>query len=271
MSLLKIKISTGPVVAYEDTGGSGVPIIFSHGLFMDHTMFAPQIEHFRAAWRCITWDERAHGGTVARGAFTYWDSADDLLALMNSLDISRAIHVGMSQGGLLGMRAALLEPARFVGIVQLATQAGKLAEDGAEAFKAIIAEWQKEGATEAKLKFLTNLILGPGIDPSYWRRYWATFTPSQLEDAVSALYALDELYDRLHEVVVPTLTIHGLADVSTPYQRAERVAREVPDSRGITLIEGGPHAVNISHPDQVNSALSTFLAELAAEDPTIRQ
>jgi pimeloyl-ACP methyl ester carboxylesterase len=152
----------------------------------------------------------------------------------------------------------------------LATQAGKLAEDGAEAFKAIIAEWQREGATEAKLQFLTGLILGPGVDDSYWRKHWATFTPSQLDDAVSALYSIDELYDRLHEVVVPTLTIHGLADVSTPYQRAERVAREVPDSRGITLIEGGPHAVNISHPQQVNSALSAFLAELTADDPTIR-
>jgi pimeloyl-ACP methyl ester carboxylesterase len=58
--------------------------------------------------------------------------------------------------------------------------------------------------------------------------------------------------------------------VSTPYQRAERVAREVPDSRGITLIEGGPHAVNLSHSDQVNAALSAFLSELTAADPTIR-
>jgi 3-oxoadipate enol-lactonase len=266
----KIKVRTGPEIAYEDTGGAGVPIIFSHGLFMDHTMFAPQIECFRKSWRCITWDERAHGGTAYRGQFTYWDSAQDLLALMDALGINRAVHVGMSQGGLLGMRAAILKPQRFVGIVQLATQAGKLADEGAEAFKAIIAEWQQRGATPDKLQFLTDLILGPGVDAAYWRQYWARFTPAQLDDAVSALYALEELYDRLHEVVVPMLTIHGLADVSTPYQRAVRAAREVPDSRGITLIEDGPHAVNLSHPDQVNSALRAFLSELTVADPTIR-
>ena len=270
MPVSKIKVRTGPEIAYEDTGGAGAPIIFSHGLFMDHTMFAPQLECFSKSWRCITWDERAHGGTVSKGHFTYWDSAQDLLALMDALEIERAIHVGMSQGGLLGMRAAILKPRRFAGIVQLATQAGKLAEEGAEAFKALIAEWQQKGATPEKLQFLTDLILGPGVDAAYWRRYWATFTPAQLDDAVSALYSLDELYDRLHQVVVPLLTIHGLADVSTPYQRAERVAREVPDSRGITLIEGGPHAVNLSHPDQVNSALNAFLSELAAADPAIR-
>jgi 3-oxoadipate enol-lactonase len=267
----KIKISTGPIVAYEDTGGGGVPIIFSHGLFMNRNMFGPQVAQFSPSWRCITWDERAHGETqYPPGDFTYWDSARDLLALMDGLNISRAIHVGMSQGGLLGMRAAMLQPQRFVGIVQLATQAGKLAEDGAQAFKAIIEEWKLKGATPDKLQFLTDLILGPGIEPAYWHRYWSTFTPQQLADSTSALYSLEELYDRLREVSVPLSTIHGLADVSTPYERAERVAREVPDPRGITLIPDGPHAVNLSHSEAVNAAIAEFVDELARENPNIR-
>ena len=264
MAFSKIKISTGPEIAYEDTGGAGTPVIFSHGLFMNRTMFAPQIDEFSKSWRCITWDERAHGDTVyARGHFTYWDSAKDLLALMDALRIDRAIHVGMSQGGLLGMRAAILAPKRFVGIVQLATQAGKLAEDGAAAFKIIVDEWIDKGATAGKLQFLTDLILGPGVDPEYWRKYWATLKPAQIDDAVSAIYSIDELYARLPEVVVPLCTIHGKADVSTPYERAERVAREVPDPRGVTLVEAGPHAVNLSHPAIVNTALRDFFAELA--------
>lgn len=272
MGSSSVRISTGPEIAYLDTGGAGVPIIFSHGLFMNRAMFAPQIEEFSKSWRCITWDERAHGDTVyPRGHFTSWDAARDLLALMDALDIERAIHVGMSQGGLFGMRAAMREPRRFVGIVQLSSQAGKLAEEGAAAFKGIIEEWKIQGATPDKLAFLTDLILGPGVDASYWHAYWKKLTPQQIDDAVSPIYSLDELYDRLNEVVVPVLTIHGLADVSTPYQRAERVAREVPDSRGITLIEDGPHAVNLSHAEQVNAALRAFFAELSAEDPTIKR
>jgi len=271
MAWSRIKIATGPEIAYVDTGGAGVPIVFSHGLFMNHTMFAPQIDEFSRSWRCITWDERAHGETThPPGHFTSWDGARDLLALMDALRIDRTIHVGMSQGGLLGMRAAILAPHRFVGIVQLASQAGKLAEEGAAAFKTIIDEWKTRGATPDKLVFLTNLILGPGIDPTYWHEYWKTLTAQQIDDAVSPIYSLDELYDRLHEVVIPLLTIHGLADVSTPHERAERVAREVPDSRGIALIEHGPHAVNLSHADEVNAALRTFFAELLAEDPTIK-
>jgi 3-oxoadipate enol-lactonase len=270
MTTKSVALPTGPVVAYEDTGGKGVPIVFSHGLFMDHTMFAPQVARFAARWRCIAWDERAHGATKSSGHFTYWDSARDLLALLDALGIERAIHVGMSQGGLLGMRAAILAPRRFAGLVQLATQAGKLDEEAVGPFKALMSEWIARGATEDTLQFLVDLILGPGVDPTYWRACWKRLTSAQLDDALSALYSIDELYARLREVVVPLCTIHGLADVSTPHPLAERVAREVPNPRGITLIENGPHAVNLSHPAEVNAALQAFLDTLTREDPSIR-
>jgi pimeloyl-ACP methyl ester carboxylesterase len=271
MSTAMIRVATGTTIAYEDSGGPGVPIVFSHGLFMNRHMFRPQVDEFSRTWRCLTWDERAHGETrYETGSFTYWDSAQDLLGLLDALHISRIIHVGMSQGGLLGMRAAILRPDRFCGIVQLATQAGKLAEDGADAFKAIMEEWKSQGATPDKLEFLTNLILGPGVPSSEWQRYWSTLAPTALTDMTSALYSLEELYDRLSEVKVPLCTIHGLNDVSTPYQRAERVAREVPDAREVTLIPGGPHAVNLSHPAEVNAAIQRFIDELVAGDPTIR-
>ncbi|WP_068076694.1 alpha/beta fold hydrolase [Novosphingobium lentum] len=261
MALAHVTLPTGPTVSYEDSGGGGTPVIFSHGLFMDHTMFDAQVAEFAGAYRCITWDERAHGGTGWNAPFTYWDSGRDLIALMDALGIHKCIHVGMSQGGLLGMRAAILAPERFTGIVQLATQAGTL--EGAEPFRAFIDGWKADGADADKLTFLTDLILGPGIDPAYWYAYWKTFTPDQLETAVAPLFAIDALYDRLHEVTVPVCTIHGLADFGTSHALAERVAREVPDPRGVTLIEDGPHAVNISHAAQVNAALRTFFDELA--------
>ena len=51
----------GQRLYYEDTGGDGPAIVFSHGLLMDGSMFAPQVQALRGAWRCITWDERGHG------------------------------------------------------------------------------------------------------------------------------------------------------------------------------------------------------------------
>ena len=205
MSDFRKSLATGPTVAGSRTEGSDnkVPIIFSHGLFMNREMFTPQVEHFSADFNCITWDERAHGQTTWSGEFTYWDSARDLIAMMDALGIERAVHVGMSQGGLLGMRAALLAPERFVGIVQLASQAGALDEEAAAGFRQFVAGWVEDGATPQLLDFLTNLILGPGVAPQKWHAYWSALTPRQIGDAVSAIYALDVIYDRLPELQLP--------------------------------------------------------------------
>ncbi len=67
----------GQRIYFEDTGGRGAAVIFSHGILMDHEMFEPQVAALSDEFRCITWDERGFGQTEAHGAFTYWDSADD--------------------------------------------------------------------------------------------------------------------------------------------------------------------------------------------------
>ena len=232
-------------------------------------MFAPQVAAFQRDWRVIMWDERAHGGTAYTGDFTYWDSARDLLALMDALGIARCIHIGMSQGGLLGMRAALLAPERFVGIVQLSSQAGKLAEDGIGPFRALMDDWILHGTTADLLQFLSALILGPGVDEAYWHAMWRNMPGPHIRSALSALYTLDEIYDRLPELRLPLATIHGLADVSTPAERAIKVADSVPNPAGLTLIEGGPHAVNLTHAAQVNAAIEAFLRHLIRENPEL--
>ena len=117
----------GQAIAYEDTGGPGPAIVFSHGLMMDHTMFTPQVGALRGRWRCIAWDERGHGGTAGDtlAPFSYYDSADDLAALLAHLGIERAVLAGMSQGGFLSLRCALTHPEIVRALVLIDTQAGR--------------------------------------------------------------------------------------------------------------------------------------------------
>ena len=72
----------------------------------------------------ITWDQRGHGGTPAPGPFSYWDSARDVLALLHHLGIERAVLGGMSRGGFLSLRAAMLAPQRVRGLILIDGQAG---------------------------------------------------------------------------------------------------------------------------------------------------
>ena len=84
----------GQSIAYDDTGGDGPALIFSHGFLMDRTMFEAQLDSFRGNYRCVVWDERGFGDTPVAGPFSYWDSADDAVALMDHLGIDRAVLLG---------------------------------------------------------------------------------------------------------------------------------------------------------------------------------
>ena len=86
----------GQNLYYEDTGGRGPALVFSHGLLMDHTMFAPQVQALQGRFRCISWDERGHGQTADPeqcAPFDYYDSADDLAALLEHLGVERWMRI----------------------------------------------------------------------------------------------------------------------------------------------------------------------------------
>ena len=72
----------GQSINYSDSGGDGPALIFSHGFLMDLSMFDAQVEALKDEYRCIAWDERGFGNTPVIGPFSYWDSADDAVALL---------------------------------------------------------------------------------------------------------------------------------------------------------------------------------------------
>ncbi len=103
----------GQRIFYTDSGGDGPAVVFSHGFLMDASMFDPQVAALAPEFRVITWDARGFGATEFDSQpFTYWESAHDALVLCEHLGIERAVFAGMSQGGFLSLRAALLAPER---------------------------------------------------------------------------------------------------------------------------------------------------------------
>ena len=97
----------GQHIYFEDSGGGGAAVIFSHGFLMDHDMFAPQVARWPASSVASPGTSGVSATRPPLGGFTYWDSADDALALLSHLGVEQAFFVGMSQGGFISMRAAL--------------------------------------------------------------------------------------------------------------------------------------------------------------------
>ena len=135
----------GVEITYTDSGGQGQAVVLSHGFLMDQTMFGPQVTALTPRYRVITWDQRGHGGTRATGEFTYWDSAADVLALLDHLGVEQAVLAGMSQGGFLSLRAALTAPDRVRALVLIDSQAGQEDPAIAPAYEEMHQAWLDNG------------------------------------------------------------------------------------------------------------------------------
>lgn len=254
----------GTEINYTDSGGDGIAVIFSHGFMMDHTMFDAQVNAISGEFRCIAWDERGFGGTRATGPFTYWDSADDALALLDHLGIEKAVFVGMSQGGFLSLRAALRSPERVIAIVLIDSAIDVDEPEQIEGYKGMLHVFEHSSDEKRSEVFAitSSLILGDDTLAGDWIPKWENYDRQQLVLAGGALISRDDIMDRVNEITAPTLIVHGSEDSAITLDRAQLADRLLVNSRGVVVIDGAAHAPNMTHPNEVNAALVPFLRSL---------
>jgi pimeloyl-ACP methyl ester carboxylesterase len=251
----------GQRLYYEDTGGTGPAIIFSHGLLLDGTMFAPQVAALRDKYRCIVWDERGHGKTTGETLppFTYYDSANDLAALLAFLGVGSAILAGVSQGAFLGMRCALVHPERVRALILISAQTGVDDPKTLQGYGAMLDAWIANNLPEEIAATIGDIVFGPGWPgAAAWKEKWRTKTAPNLRGAFDALAGRDDIGDKVSAIGVPTLIIHGDADAAIPLAKAQAMRASIPDAE-LVVAEGG-HSVNMTNPVPVNAAIEAFLA-----------
>ncbi|MEM7093137.1 MAG: alpha/beta hydrolase [Actinomycetota bacterium] len=255
----------GQSITYEDSGGDGPAVLFSHGFLMDHTMFDAQVAALGDDYRCVRWDERGFGDTPATGPFSYWDSADDAVALLDHLNIESAVFVGMSQGGFLSLRAALAHPDRVRALALIDSQAGVDDAETLEGYRGMIAHWTSDEPLGDVGQFVAGLIIGEPELSATWIDIWESRRDDrrgQMVHAAGALLDRDDITERLGEIACPVLSFHGDGDMAISMERAQAVQAGVADPRGLVTVPGGAHAPNMTHPEIVNPALVEFLASL---------
>lgn len=251
-------------IAYSDSGGDGPAVVLSHGYLMDSEMFHPQIAALAPEYRVIAWDERGFGATRATGDFSYWDSASDVIGLLDHLGIDQAVLGGMSQGGFLSLRAALVAPARVRALILIDSQAGQEDPAAAPAYEQLDQTWLEHGP-EPVQDIVASIILGPPdgpVDYAPWFVKWAAADRKELHLAFRCLMDRDDITGRLGEITCPALILHGTADAAIAMERAEAVQAGLGGAATLVQIEGGSHAANLSNPDQVNVAMLEFLRSL---------
>lgn len=254
----------GQNIYFEDTGGDGPAVILGHGFLMDHEMFVHQVAVLRDQYRVITWDERGFGLTEYDGEpFTYWDSANDCLALLGHLGIERAVVGGMSQGGFLSLRVALTAPERVRALILLDSGAALDHPDTLAANQGMVDMWLAVGPVDDLANAVATIIIDDPAENPKWVAKWQARPKELMAEPARCLLTRDDVSPRLGEITCPALVVHGTEDTAIPMEYAEEMAAGLVGCGGVVKV-GGAHAANLTNPEPVNAAILEFLAGLPA-------
>jgi pimeloyl-ACP methyl ester carboxylesterase len=254
---------------YEDTGGPGPAIVFSHGLLMSTRMFAAQMTAFRDRYRCIAYDHRGQGQSSDPGGRSHDMETcfRDAVAVIEGLDARPCHFVGLSMGGFVGMRLAARRPDLLYSLTLLETSAEPEAAENVPKYKRLGFVVSLFGARLVVDKVMPILFGRTFMaDPATadtraaWRKEIGS-RPRGIVRAVRGVIERRGVMNEIESVRLPTLVVVGDEDVATPPPKARRIHEHIPGSRLVRIPAAG-HSSSIEQPAAITQVLSDFLATL---------
>jgi pimeloyl-ACP methyl ester carboxylesterase len=161
------------------------------------------------------------------------------------------------------MRAALSAPERVKALVLLDTQSGKEDEAVIEGYRGMRETWLSAGPVDELTEPIAALIINDPDENPKWIAKWKARPKEAFAEPSLTLFERDDITDRLGEITCPAFIAHGTADTAITLDLARKLRDDLPNCVAFVEVEGGAHAANLTHHDQVNPPLLDFLRKFA--------
>lgn len=264
------KIINGVSLSYEVYGNGSETIFFAHGLLWNRHIFDSQIDEFKDKYRCIAFDFRGQGQTAITDTGYDMDTlAEDVFELIQSFKCTSCHFVGLSMGGIVGMRLAIKHPDLIKSLVLISTSADPEPSGNIGRYKRLnfIAQWfgLKPVANQVMSimfgqKFLCDVNKDKLKDK--WRQVLINNNRIGISRAVKGVINRQGIFEQLNKIVSPTLIVVGDQDIATVTHKSERMNASIKNSR-LIIIEGAGHTASVEEPQAINAALQNFYSELS--------
>jgi non-heme chloroperoxidase len=263
-----------PIEIHYEDHGSGDPVVLIHGYPLNGNSWERQERELLAnGHRVISYDRRGFGrSSQPTVGYDYDTFAADLNKLLEHLDLSDIVLVGFSMGsgevtrylGTYG--SARVRKAALLGAIPpylLKTEDNPEGVDGEvfEQIKAAIAKdryaWFKDFFDNF---YNTDTLMPERISEQAWQ---GSFNVAAGASPFASYACVDtwltDFRGDLPKIDVPVLIVHGTDDRILPFEATAARLPDLIDDVRLVAVEGGPHNIAWTHPNEVNQALLEFI------------
>ena len=268
-----IATKDGTEIYYKDWG-EGQPVIFSHGWPLSADAWDDQMLFLASrGYRCIAHDRRGHGRSSQPWTGNDMDTyADDLAALVETLNLKHAVLVGHSTGGG--------EVARYIGrhgtkrvakavlissvpplMLKTAANPGGLPMELFDQFRASLLSDRAQYMKDLIVPFLGANRAGANVSQGVREGFWLLCMQGGLKCILDCIKAFSEtdFSDDLKKFDIPTLLIHGDDDQIVPIADSSVLSAKLIPGSTFKIYKGASHGLCSTHKDQINAELLAFL------------
>jgi pimeloyl-ACP methyl ester carboxylesterase len=258
-------------LAFDDTG-SGRPVILLHGYPFNRTLWGSQIAALKNNFRVITPDLRGFGESEAAEPATMALMAQDVAALMDALDIPKAIIGGLSMGGYVLLSFYKQFTNRVEALVLADTRPQADTEEGKQnrvkQREQILRDGMGLTADTMLPKLLTPETVSTRPDiVNHVRNMIMNTKPAGAAAALMGMATREDQTELLQQIGVPTLIVVGREDPITPVQDSQLMHERVQGSR-LIILEDAAHVSNLEQTESFNGVLKSFLRNQNGREAT---
>ena len=258
-------LPNGLTVAYDEVG-TGLPFVLLHGFPHNRSLWAPQTSALLEHGRCIAPDLRGFGESGREGPYSMEQYAQDVVELLESLGVDRAVVGGLSMGGYVAFAIWRAKPELVRALVLADTRPGADSPDTRRKRMELIALARESGAGAVANAQIGGMVGAStrAQNPALVEGLHQMLAGAPVEGIIGALQAMmdrPDSTDLLATINVPTLIIVGEEDALTPVKESRAMHAAIPGSR-LEVIPGAGHCSNLEKPAAFNHVLGEFLSAL---------
>jgi len=255
---------------FEERGtardASAPAVVLWPSLMCDGGMWRGQVEPLAALGRVLVFDGPGHGKSEDPPVFTLEDNADALIDAFDELKVQKAVIVGLSWGGMIGMRMALRHAARVKALALLDTSAEAETRPRAVKYRLLASFGKRLGMPPA--------LVTAQITPLFFSERTLAARPELVDRFVRASHGFSreglskaaravvvhrtDILDKIDGIRVPTLVMCGADDRATEVVHSQRIAERISGSK-LVIVQGAGHLSALERPEAVNEELVPFV------------